>query len=118
MYQIIAENKPVATVVILVILAVLCILAVKVMQTIGMEKVRGVVYKAFVVAENEFKHGDNHTKFEYVVNVARNAVPFPFDAFITEQNLRKVIQLWFTLCKDLLDDGRINKTGETTKTDY
>ena len=115
MYQIIVENKLVAVVVILIILIALCILFVKVIQTLGMEKVRGVVYKAFVEAENNFKYGDNHTKFEYVVNAAKEAVPFPFNMFITEHNLRKVIQLWFSLCKDLLDDGRVNGTGKDNK---
>ena len=87
-------------------------LFVKSMQAIGMEKVRKFVYQLFVEAENAFQHGDNTQKFEYVVNLAKSAVPTPFNLFITEKSIRKVIQLWFDLCKDLLDDGRINQSEQ------
>lgn len=86
-------------------------LTVKAMQTIGMEKVRGYAYKLFVKAEHEFQHGENKEKFEYVVNLTKRAIPAPFNLFITESCLRKVVQTWFNLCKDLLDDGKMNGTG-------
>lgn len=85
-------------------------LFVKAMQTIGMEKVRAYVYKLFVEAEYEFQYGDNTEKFEYVINLAKSAIPMPFNLFITESLLRKVVQAWFDICKDLLDDGRLNKS--------
>ena len=113
-YQFMIENKPIAMVFICIIAAVLIYAAVKLIQSVGMEKVRATVYKAFVYAENNFKQGDNDTKFEYVVNIAKSAIPSPFNFFITENLLRDVIQLWFDLCKDLLDDGRMNKSATTT----
>ena len=82
------------------------------MQKIGMEKIRAYVYKLFVYAENEFEHGDNEQKFDYVVQLARSSIPLPFSLVITESLLRKVIQAWFDICKDLLDDGKINKSGK------
>ena len=85
---------------------------VLVMQIIGLNKIRGYVYKLFVRAEHEFIYGANKEKFEYVICFAREAIPSPFDLFITESLLRKVVQAWFNLCKDLLDDGKINGTGE------
>ena len=90
-------------------------LFVKLMQTIGMEKVREYVYKLFVEAENEFKHGDNEEKFNYVILYAKSAIPTPFNLFITEKTVRKVVQLWFDLCKDLLDDGKLNKSEKESE---
>lgn len=93
----------------------------KAMQTIGLEKIRKTVYHAFVHAEHSFFHGDNDNKFEYVVDVAKKALPAPFSFFITETLLRDVVQLWFDLCKDLLDDGKLNNSepkeaeADTTK---
>lgn len=85
---------------------------VMIMQIIGLNKIREYVYKLFVQAEHEFKYGDNKEKFEYVICFAREAIPSPFDLFITESLLRKVVQAWFDLSKDLLDDGKFNGTGK------
>lgn len=90
-------------------------LFIKLMQTMGMEKIRGYVYKLFVEAENEFKQGDNEEKFNYVIVFAKSAVPAPFNLFITEKTVRKVVQLWFDLCKDLLDDGKLNKSEKESE---
>ena len=81
-------------------------------QHVGLESIREKVYKLFIEAEHEFQHGDNTEKFEYVVNMAKAAVPSPFNLFITEKLLRRVVQAWFDLCKDLLDDGKLNGTKE------
>lgn len=108
MYQLIVENNVVAVSTIVVITAMFCAMAVKMVQNAGLEKVREVVYKGFVEAENRFKHGDNSEKFDYVVNLARKALPSRFSLFITESLLRRVIQLWFDLCKDLLDNGKFD----------
>ena len=114
-YQFMIENKPVAMVFILIIATIFIYAAVKLIQSVGMEKVRATVYKAFIYAENNFKQGDNDAKFEYVVNIAKSAIPSPFNLFITETLLRDVIQLWFDLCKDLLDDGRMNQSINITE---
>ena len=104
------ENKEtVALAVFGIVLAVF--LLVKAVQKIGLEKIRGYVYKLFVAAEHEFKYGENTEKFEYVINLARAAIPMPFSLFITESLLRKVVQAWFDLTKDLLDDGKLNGTS-------
>lgn len=83
---------------------------VRAAQRIGLEKIRGYVYKLFVAAEHNFQHGDNEAKFEYVICWAKSAIPAPFNLFITETLLRKVVQSWFDLVKDLLDDGKLNGT--------
>lgn len=115
MYQYFIDNPKLAIIFICIVAVIFCYIAVKIMQTIGMEKVRKAVYRAFVDAERHFQHGDNWAKFEYVVDIAKKSIPAPFNLFITEDFMRKVIQLWFDLCKDLLDDGRVNGTGKDTK---
>lgn len=114
MYEQLLNNKSICITVLCIFTVLFCIIAVNIMQTIGMEKVRKTVYQAFIEAENRFKHGDNNAKFEYVVNVAKKSIPAPFNLFITETLIRDVIQLWFDLCKDILDDGRMNGTGKNS----
>lgn len=84
---------------------------VKVAQKVGLERIRGEVYQLFLDAEHDFLEGQNEAKFEYVVEAARGFIPMPFSLFITETLLRKVVQAWFDLVKDLLDDGKVNGTG-------
>lgn len=86
-------------------------LIVKYIRHIGLEYIRERVYKAFLDAEHEFQHGDNNAKFEYVINIAKAAIPSPINLLITESFLRKVVQAWFDLVKDLLDDGKFNGTS-------
>lgn len=112
MYQYLVSNPVLAIIFLVIVLAVVIFLAIKAIQKIGLEKIRGYVYQKFIEAEHEFQYGDNQQKFDYVVQLARGAIPAPFNLFITEKLLRKVIQLWFDLVKDLLDDGKMNGTGE------
>lgn len=112
MYDILVKYPVIAILFIVIVVVAAIFLLVKGIQKIGLEKVRGYVYKLFVLAENEFEQGENEQKFEYVVQLARSAIPLPFNLVITESLLRKVIQAWFDICKDLLDDGKINKSGK------
>lgn len=112
MYEILTRYPVIAIIFIVLVVIAAIYLVIKGMQKIGMEKIRGYVYKLFVYVENEFEHGDNEQKFDYVVQLARSAIPLPFNLVITESLLRKVIQTWFDICKDLLDDGKINKSGK------
>lgn len=92
-------------------IAITAIMLIHYVRHVGFEAIRERVYKAFVEAEHEFQYGDNNAKFEYVVNIAKTAIPAPFNLFITESLLRKVVQAWFDLIKDLLDDGQFNNTS-------
>ena len=112
MYQYFIDNPVIAIIFIFLIFALIPFLVIKKLQNVGLDKIRAVVYKAFIEAEHLYKYGDNSQKFEYVVSLARSHLPQPFNLFITEDLLKKVIQLWFDLIKDLLDDGRINETDK------
>lgn len=92
-------------------LAVAVFLAVKYIRHLGLESIRERVYQAFLEAEHEFYYRENDQKFEYVIDIAKSAIPAPFNMFITESLLRKVVQVWFDLVKDLLDDGKLNGTS-------
>ena len=108
MYEFFVSNPIVAYLFIVIVAVLVVFLFVKAMQKLGLEKVREIVYQGFITAEHSFLYGDNKEKLDYVVMLAHNSIPRPFNIFITENVLRKTIQLWFDLCKDLLDDGKIN----------
>lgn len=108
MYNYLIQNPLLAIIFIAIVVIAAVLLLIKVIQSIGLEKVRKIVYDGFVEAEHAFKHGDNSQKFDYVVQLARSSIPQPFNMFITEALLRKVIQLWFDICKNLLDNGKID----------
>ena len=108
MYEFLVSDPIIAIIFIILVIAIAVFLIVKAMQEIGLKKIRQYVYDRFVEAEHEFQHGENEQKFDHVVQLARNAIPAPFNLFITEGLLKKTIQLWFDLCKNLLDDGKLN----------
>ena len=112
MYEFLFSNPIIAMIFIAIITVIAIFLMIKAIQQMGLEKIRKYVYKLFVTAEHEFKYGDNEQKFEYVVQLARSSLPAIFRPFITEKLLKQAIQLWFDLCKDLLDDGKINKSNK------
>ena len=92
----------------IVLTIVILAIVIRALQAFGLSRCRGIVYKAFVTAENHFEQGND--KFEYVISVAKNAIPKPLNLIITDKVIRRTIQLWFDICKDLLDDGRVNNT--------
>ena len=94
-------NVPIVVYVLLGVLVVY--LVVRVVKYVGLDKLREVAYQGFLLAEKEFNQGDNQEKFEYVVDLVRSAVPIYLKPFITEKLLRNIIQMWFNLCKDLLN---------------
>lgn len=110
LYSYFVNNPILAIVFFLIVVAIAVFLFVKAMQKMGLQKIQLYAYKWFEEAELKFNHGENKQKFDYVVQLARSSIPSPFDAFITEGLLRNIIQLWFDLCKDYLDDGKLNNT--------
>ena len=47
---------------------------------------------------------------KYVVQRARSMLPSWLQMFITDDLLYEVLEIWFRAVKDLLDDGKYNKT--------
>lgn len=77
-----------------------------------LEEIRGDVYQLFLKAEHTYlKTGSGKQKMKYVIQQARGLLPIWLQVFITEDFLEKVVEGWFMAVKDLLDDGKINRTG-------
>ena len=110
-------NKEMIILAIIGLVIVFCLL-VKLFQRIGLEKIRAAVYQLFLDAEHAFHDGAGTEKFEYVINLAKTIIPAPFNLFITERLLRRVVQSWFDIIKDLLDDGKFNKGKEKMNANY
>jgi len=102
-----------ALVTILVIIGLLIGLAFMVYLYIRnktMDQIRADVYKLFLSAEHMFLSGQGKQKMDYVIQMARSLLPTWARFFITEDLLRKIVQLWFDSVKDLLDDGKYNSS--------
>lgn len=79
-------------------------------KTLG--EIRADVYQLFLKAEHnpEFtKQGKQ--KMKWVLQQARGLLPGWAQVFVTDTFLEKVVQAWFDAVKDLLDDGKLNKTN-------
>ncbi|MGI6085870.1 MAG: hypothetical protein ACOYIF_10605 [Acetivibrionales bacterium] len=71
-------------------------------------KVRELAYQAMLLAERTFSDGDGKVKFDFVVRIVYKYLPSWIKLFFTEEHLRRIIQEWYNIAKDFLDDGIIN----------
>ena len=79
-----------------------------------LKEIKAEVEQKFQEAEdnpNFTKKGKQ--KMKWVLQQARGLLPGWAQALITDAFLEKVVQAWFDAIKDLLDDGKLNKS--TTK---
>lgn len=77
------------------------------------EEIREDVYKLFLQAEHTYlETGSGKQKMQYVIQRARSLLPNWIQIFVTEELLGSVIEGWFRAVKDLLDDGKMNKSTE------
>lgn len=76
-----------------------------------LNEIRADVYQKFLEAEHnpEFtKKGKQ--KMKWVLSQARMLLPKWAQMLISDEFLEKVIEGWFRAVKDLLDDGKYNKS--------
>lgn len=71
-------------------------------------KVREFAYQTMLLAERTFSDVDGKIKFDFVARIVYKYLPFWFKPFFTEEHLQRLIQEWYDLAKDFLDDGKIN----------
>lgn len=76
------------------------------------KNIRQRAYKLFLYAEHNFVSGAGESKLEYVVNNVYQYLPSIIRLFVSENMLKRVIQKMFDEIKDLLDDGKRNKSIE------
>ena len=86
----------------------LCVLVYLYVRNKTLEEIRTDVYQLFLYAEHTFLSGEGKQKMDYVIQSARMLLPPAARFFVTEELLRKVVQMWFDAIKDLLDDGKYN----------
>lgn len=78
----------------------------------SLNEIRADVYQLFLKAEHntEFtKKGKQ--KMKWVLQQARMLLPGWVQMIITDSFLEKIVQGWFDAIKDLLDDGKLNKSA-------
>lgn len=74
------------------------------------KNIRQKAYRLFLYAENNLLGGN--TKMDYVVQNVYYYLPSFVKLFISTSTLEKIIQKMFDEIKDLLDDGKRNKSIE------
>ena len=80
----------------------------------SLEDIRKDVYQLFLKAEHKYtESGTGKQKMKYVISQARMLLPNWLQFFITEELLEIVIEGWFQAVKDLLDDGKLNRSAES-----
>lgn len=81
-----------------------------------LEEIRTDTYQLFLKAEHnpEFTKSGKQ-KMKWVLSQARMLLPKWAQVFITDAFLEKAIEGWFKAIKDLLDDGKMNKSTEVVK---
>ena len=76
-----------------------------------LNEIRADVYKLFLKAEHIYKESkQGKQKMKWVVSQARMLLPDWLDMFIMEEALENLLEMWFRATKDLLDDGKYNKS--------
>ncbi|NLX64455.1 MAG: hypothetical protein GX022_06760 [Clostridiaceae bacterium] len=73
-------------------------------------KAREFAYQAMLLAERTFGDQDGRIKFDFVVRIVYKYLPAWLKTFITEEKLQQLIQQWYDLAKDFLDDGQVNSS--------
>lgn len=102
-----------ALVIITIIFAVLFLIgAVEYFKSKTLDDIRADVYKLFLRAEHNFKESHSgKQKMKWVIGRARGLLPVWVQMIVTEEMFEGIVQFWFDGIKDLLDDGKVNNTG-------
>ena len=107
---------PVIVIAIVVLAVITVVMIVKYAELKGVDGIRAEVYQLVLQAEHVFyESGQGKQKLKWVVSQARLLLPRWLQIFITEDELIKIIDLWFVGVKDLLDDGKINGSAKKSE---
>lgn len=103
-------TKIVALIVVVAFIIGAVVIAYLYLRDKTLNDIRADVYQLILKAEHIYKSGEGQTKMKYVIQKARLLLPTWAQFFITDALLEKVVQIWFEAVKDLLDDGKLNKS--------
>lgn len=90
---------------IIILIIVLIYILIKINKNIRLK-----AYEYFLKAEHEFISGHGEDKMNYVIENVYSYLPTIITIFISQKTLKMIIQNMFYEIKDLLDDGKINKS--------
>ncbi len=77
----------------------------------SLNDIRADVYHLFLEVEhNPAYEKTGKQKMKWVLSRARSLLPAWAQTVVTDALLEKVVESWFRAVKDLLDDGKINKS--------
>ena len=76
----------------------------------SLNEIRAEVYQKFLEAEHDDALTTGKQKMMWVLGQARVLLPAWLQMFITDAFLEKVVEGWFQAVKDLLDDGKLNRS--------
>lgn len=78
-----------------------------------LDSLRAEVYQLFLKAEHLFLETDSgQRKMNWVIQQIHLIMPNWLKFFLSEETLKALVQMWFDCVKDLLDDGKANKSIE------
>lgn len=106
-------NTIIPIAVILTLVITLTVGAIFYFRDKSLDDIRADVYQLFLEIErNPAYYKTGKDKMKWVLARAKNYLPLWAQVFITDAFLEKVVQGWFDAVKDLLDDGKLNKSLE------
>ena len=109
-------NTIITIVLIVIALITICAVIYLYISVMTLDDIRADVYQLFLEAEHTYQHTESgKQKMSYVIQRARSLLPNWAQFFITEALLKKVVQIWFDAVKDLLDDGKLNRSGKESE---
>ena len=76
----------------------------------SLNEIRADVYQKFLEAEHDETLTSGKQRMKWVLQQARMLLPGWVQMIITDSFLEKIVQGWFDAIKDLLDDGKLNKS--------
>lgn len=93
------------------LITLFCILLKDLIKSVGLDGLRAYAYELFLSAEHTFREsGSGEKKMQYVIDRIWIRMPVWMRFFLTKKMIRKIVQHWFDMIKDLLDDGKINRS--------
>jgi len=106
-----AINTILTIVVIVATLVLVGICAYLYVRDKTLNEIRVDVYQLFLKVEhNPAFEKTGKQKMKWVLFKARGLLPNWMQSLISDAFLEKVVQAWFDAIKDLLDDGKMNKS--------
>lgn len=104
-------NTIVTIVIIVATLAIILLGCYFYLRDKSLNDIRADVYQKFLEAEHDPRFTNKPKKrMVWVLQQARSLLPGWTQILVTDKFLEKIVEGWFRAIKDLLDDGKYNKS--------